>query len=180
MMLQLVDVDREFPRQVVGRSCSDAVTVFLVEDEHAVALECGGELHAKAPGQMVVAGSRLAERLAYRCFPERTNGTRRRDRRQRLDRRGHFRVCQPKVPVAAATLGNDQTALEQARQVTTRSRRRDARTGCKLAGRKVFGFDQRDKQCSPRRLADQRRCGRDIDVTLHERTPRGSARARCV
>ena len=150
---QFLDVDAE---RLEGAGVGD-------DEPSAAALERAGceqgvgHRDAEASGEVVVAGSTLAERCADRGFAKRPRRPPGRDHRQRLDRVRDRWISEPVVPVSALALERDEAAVDELREVRTDCRRRPTGAGAQLRRRPSRSIGEGQNDLRAHRIAEQRR-----------------------
>src|SRR5205823_3010207 len=125
------------------------------------------ERDTEAPGEVVVAGSGLADQLALRRLAERPYRALRRNARQGLDRLGDGRFGQLVVAMPPALRGDEEASVDEAAEVLAGGRRRDAGAGGELARRQRAAVHHGEDESGSRRLGEQRGGGCHVGVAVH-------------
>jgi hypothetical protein len=119
------------------------------------------KFHCDATGKMHVTTASKPERLCLsrlaieRCGHWSNNG-------QGFDQRSDFRAGQPVITMFPLWLDDEQSSIDQLRQVCARSLGRDSSHKRQLACRECPSVHQSNKHSGPRIIADQRAYSRDL------------------
>src|SRR6185312_11676887 len=166
------EVDAE-PAEEIDAGGGDLAAVIAEHD--MAALDQGvSEADAEAPGEMVVAGARVAQRgveLAGRAVARRPVGG---DRHDALDHAADRRRRQPVVAVTPLLLRHEQPRLGQLGEVAAGGLRRDTRGIGELARGERPPVHQGTEHVGASRIAEQRRDFGDLYAFPHG--PHPSAR----